>query len=90
MYNSNKLIEGGLWVLKRWRKSECLHQLTMADSDIPEECYLYRLAKESGQILPRFHHVVLASSCQDQYAGFDSARIEVSDKARQEPTMGSV
>ncbi|KAF4743656.1 hypothetical protein FOZ63_022327 [Perkinsus olseni] len=77
-------------VLKRWRKSECLHQLTMADSDIPEECYLYRLAKESGQILPQFQHVVLASSCQDQYAGFDSARIEVSDKARQEPTMGSV
>jgi hypothetical protein len=31
MYNSNKIIDTGIWILKRWKKSICLQQLTMAD-----------------------------------------------------------
>lgn len=31
MYNSNKLFDAGMWVLKNWRKSKCLMQLSMTD-----------------------------------------------------------
>jgi len=31
MYSASKLVSAGLWVIKKWKKSECLKMLTMAD-----------------------------------------------------------
>lgn len=31
MYNSNRIVDAGIWLLKKWRKSKCLQQLTMSD-----------------------------------------------------------
>ena len=31
MYNSNKLFDAGMWLLKKWRNSRCLTQLSMSD-----------------------------------------------------------
>ena len=57
MYNSSKMIdagriiqhiynkEKGLWFLKKWKKSKCLQELTMTDSQNIEETYLYKLTK---------------------------------------------
>jgi len=32
MYNPSKIIDAGIWILKRWKKSTSLQQLTMTDS----------------------------------------------------------
>lgn len=49
MYNSNKLFDAGMWLLKNWRKSTCLTQLSMTDQTKPEDTCLYKLS-----ILPGF------------------------------------
>jgi predicted alpha/beta hydrolase family esterase len=79
MYNSSKLFDAGMWFLKKWRKSKCLLQLSMTDSKNIEEAALFRLSKASG--LQHFKNIVLVSSYQDQYAPFDSARIQICKKA---------
>ena len=45
MYTSSKIIEAGMWILKRWRKSHCLTQLSMSDSKNIEETFLYKLSQ---------------------------------------------
>lgn len=73
MYNSSKLFDAGMWVLKKWRKSKCLTQLSMSDQKNLEDTLLYKLSCVPG--LNWFKNVALVSSYQDQYAPFDSARI---------------
>ena len=34
-----------MWVLKKWKKSTCLKELTMTDSEKTEDTYLYKLSK---------------------------------------------
>ncbi|CAG9323918.1 unnamed protein product [Blepharisma stoltei] len=77
MYNSSKIIDAGIWLLKKWRRSKCLVQLSMTDSLNPRDCYLYKLSNETG--LEWFKHFCLVSSHQDEYAPFGSARIEVKE-----------
>lgn len=48
MYNSNKLLDAGMWVMKNWKKSLCLTQLSMTDADLPEDTCLFKLAEQSG------------------------------------------
>ncbi len=59
MYHSSKIVDAGtefnpipdqliiigMWVLKKWKKSQGLKELTMTDSEKPEETYLYKLSK---------------------------------------------
>lgn len=84
MYNSNKLFDAGMWFLKKWRKSKCLLQLSMSDHKNMEETVLFRLSTVSG--LQHFKNVVLISSFQDQYAPFDSARIQMCKRATDDST----
>lgn len=88
MYNSSKIIDAGMWFLKKWKKSTCLQELTMTDAPNMEDTYLFKLSKNKG--LEWFKTVVLLSSYQDMYAPFESARIQTSKKATQESTRGSV
>lgn len=44
MYNANKIIEAGMWFLKKWRKSQSLTQLSLADATNPEDAYVYQLS----------------------------------------------
>lgn len=60
MYNSSKLFDAGMWVLKKWRKSKCLTQLSMSDQKNLEETCLYRLSCTPG--LNWFKNVALVSS----------------------------
>lgn len=93
MYHSNKIVESGkflifkskgvgMWILRKWKKSKCLLELSMTDSEKLENCYLYKLSKSEG--LTWFKNVVLLSSHQDSYAPFDSARIQISKKITQD------
>ena len=74
MYNASKLIDAGIWILKRWKKSRCLQQLSMSDAENLEETFLFRLAQYEG--LNWFTNIGLISSYQDQYVPFESARIQ--------------
>ncbi len=67
-YSDSKLIEAGIWLLKKWRKSKSLAQLS-DNSD--KSTFLVRLSLSPG--LAWFQQVVLVSSFQDQYVPFDSA-----------------
>lgn len=87
-YSSNTLFSTGLWVVKKVRKSKCLEQLCMTDAENPKETFLYRLSRKPG--LAWFRHIALVSSYQDQYAPYESARIEISQEAEADPHMGPV
>lgn len=75
MYNSSAIIDAGMWILKKLTKSLCMKQLSMTDSDIPEECFLYKLSQNNG--IQWFKHICLVSSYQDNYVPFESSRIEI-------------
>ena len=79
MYASNTIVDAGIWVLKRWRKSLCLEQLTMSDAKDYHNTLLYQLSSSPG--LDWFKNVLLVSSYQDRYVPVESARIELSPKA---------
>ncbi|OMJ68881.1 hypothetical protein SteCoe_33535 [Stentor coeruleus] len=76
MYKSSALVDAGMWFLKKFKKNYSMKQLTMTDSEVPEETFLYKLSQVHG--LEWFKHIGLVSSFQDNYAPFESARIEIS------------
>ena len=79
MYNSNSLINAGMWFLKNWKSSESLKQLSMSDKSSPKDCYLYKLSKSVG--LSWFKHLVFLGSNQDRYAPYDSSRVQLCSRA---------
>lgn len=79
MYNSSALVDAGMWFIKKWRKSLCMKQLSMSDASSPIDSFLYGLSLAEG--IQWFKHIAFVSSIQDNYAPFESARIEVGPKA---------
>ena len=79
MYNSSVLVDAGMWIIKKWKKSLCMKQLSMTDYDNVYDCFLYGLSKRPG--IEWFKHIALISSVQDNYAPFESARIDVGPSA---------
>lgn len=82
MYNSSKIVEAGLWVLKRMRKSLCLQQLSMSDAERIEDTFLFRLSKQVG--MNWFKNIMFVASGQDHYVPFESARVQRCEEARQD------
>jgi hypothetical protein len=70
---SSKLIEGGLFFLRFFRKSEVLEQLTLKDSLHTENCLLSRLSTSEG--LNWFRRVIFVGSSQDGYSLISSSTI---------------
>nr|GMD31503.1 protein FAM135B-like [Ipomoea batatas]GMD36381.1 protein FAM135B-like [Ipomoea batatas] len=46
LYSSNSLFNSGLWVLKKLRGTQCIHQLTFSDDPDIENTFLYKLCKD--------------------------------------------
>ncbi|OEH76463.1 serine esterase [Cyclospora cayetanensis] len=67
----SRIVSFGLWLLKKWRKSLCLQQLTLSDSRDLRQCYLYRLSRCDA--LSLFEHLCFLASAQDAYAPLHSA-----------------
>ena len=88
MYNSSKIIDAGMWVLKKWKGSQSLRQIGMTDHSDPKKTFLYKLSKKPG--LEWFKNILLASSFQDGYAPFDSARIQICSKAKKDTAKGNI
>ncbi|CAD8092276.1 unnamed protein product [Paramecium sonneborni] len=72
--SSSKVVDTGLWLIRKWKKCVCLNQLTLNDSSNPLETCLYKLSLYEG--LGWFTNIALMSSYQDTYSPFESARIQ--------------
>ncbi|KAL9682412.1 hypothetical protein QQ045_014210 [Rhodiola kirilowii] len=75
MYSSNSLFNSGLWLLKKFKNTQCIHQLTFTDDPDLRNTFLYKLCKQ--KTLDNFRNIILLSSPQDGYVPYHSARIEV-------------
>ena len=79
MYNTSKLVDAGMWIIKKLKKSLSLKQLSMTDTNEARSSFLYKLSNLQG--LEWFRNVALVGAHQDNYAPFESARVEVGAKA---------
>ncbi|KAK2724219.1 protein FAM135A-like isoform X2 [Artemia franciscana] len=75
LYNSSGLVNAGMWLIQRLKKSGSLYQLSMKDSEDIRQTFLFKLARNSQ--LHLFKNVVLCGSAQDRYVPLHSARIEL-------------
>ncbi|XP_030943248.1 protein FAM135B-like isoform X2 [Quercus lobata] len=75
LYSSNSLFNSGLWLLKKLKGAQCIHQLTLTDNPDLHDTFLYKLCKK--RTLQNFRNVILLSSPQDGYVPYHSARIEM-------------
>ncbi|XP_022883661.1 protein FAM135A-like [Olea europaea var. sylvestris] len=75
LYSSNSLFNGGLWLLKKLKGTQCIHQLTFTDDPDLQNTFLYKLSKE--KTLENFRNIILLSSPQDGYVPYHSARVEM-------------
>ncbi|MBA0705989.1 hypothetical protein Golax_018133, partial [Gossypium laxum] len=74
LYSSNSLFKSGLWLLKKLKGTQCIHQLTFTDDPDIRNTFFYKLCKQ--KTLENFKNIVLLSSPQDGYVPYHSARIE--------------
>lgn len=75
LYNNSGLVNMGMWFMQKWKKSGSLHQLALKDATDIRKTFMYELSLKSN--LHMFKHILLASSTQDRYVPWHSARIEV-------------
>lgn len=61
--------------------------MTLNDAKSIENCALFKLSKHPG--LEWFKHLMLIGSYQDQYAPYDSARIQICTEAAQDVQKGN-
>lgn len=87
VYNSSGLINMGIWVMQKIKKSESLSQLRLRDDPDLRNTYLYRLSTNPG--LDLFRYVLLVGSPQDRYVPYHSTRIELCKAAiKDSSTLG--
>lgn len=75
LYSSNSLFNSGLWLLKKLKGTQCIHQLTFTDDSDLQKTFFYKLCKQ--KTLENFRNIILLSSPQDGYVPYHSARIEL-------------
>lgn len=51
MYTSSKIIEAGIWILQKWKKSQCLQQLSMSDAKNVDETFLFKLSNSKVKFI---------------------------------------
>jgi pimeloyl-ACP methyl ester carboxylesterase len=77
LYSSSSLIDAGMWILKKLKKSDALLQLTMSDTPEMKDTLVYKMSQTPE--LGLFKNVVLFGSDQDTYCPFDSATIQIAE-----------
>ena len=70
----NSLVGTGMWVLRKWYKSQSLLQLSRKDGSSARQSFLYHLSLCPG--FEFFKNVLLVASHQDKYVPFHSARLQ--------------
>ncbi|KAG8088778.1 hypothetical protein GUJ93_ZPchr0011g27390 [Zizania palustris] len=84
-YSSNSLFNSGLWLMKRLKGVQCMHQLTFSDEQDPKNTFFYRLCKM--KTLDNFKNIILVSSPQDGYVPYHSARIDLCPASSSDNSM---
>ncbi|WCJ24939.1 Protein FAM135B [Euphorbia peplus] len=79
LYSSNSLFNSGMWFMKKFKGTQCIHQLTFTDEPNLKNTFFYKLCER--KTLDHFKHIILISSPQDGYVPYHSARIELSRPA---------
>lgn len=77
LYDTKMIVNVGIWLLKKYKKSKCLSQLSFSDAPQIKDCYMYRLSQSEG--IGWFTNIILLASHQDNYSPFESSRMEMSD-----------
>lgn len=79
LYSSNSLFNSGMWLLKKLKGAQCIHQLTSTDDPDLQNTFFYKLSMK--KTLEYFKNIILLSSPQDGYVPYHSARIELCQAA---------
>ncbi|CAI0401594.1 unnamed protein product [Linum tenue] len=79
LYSSNSLFNSGMWLLKKLKGTQCIHQLTFTDDPDLRNTFFYQLCQH--KTLDHFRNIILMSSPQDGYVPYHSARIELCQAA---------
>ena len=87
LYNSSGLVNIGMWVIQKWKKSGSLLQMALKDHSDMTKTYLYKLSEKPS--LQHFRHILLVASPQDRYVPFHSARIEMCKAAQRDSAYGT-
>ncbi|XP_072046325.1 protein FAM135A-like [Amphiura filiformis] len=85
LYNTSALVNTGMWLMQKWKKSSSLLQLAFKDNSDIRQTFLYKLSKAKG--LSLFKNVLLVGSLQDRYVPIHSARIEMCRGATKDKTI---
>ncbi|CAF2818752.1 unnamed protein product [Rotaria sp. Silwood2] len=88
LFNSSGLVNMGMWLMQKWKKSCSLSQMSFKDHVDPKQTYLYKLSKKP--CLEYFKNILLIASPQDRYVPFHSARIELCKAALKDTVYGSI
>lgn len=88
LYNSSGLVNMGLWIMQKWKRSGSLLQLSLKDHSDLKSTFLYKLSKKPT--LEYFKNVLLVASLQDRYVPFHSARIEMCKAAYKDNQYGNL
>ena len=88
MFGSSTLVGSAMWIMKKWKRSQCLAQLSLTDAETLEETFLYQLAQDES--IGLFDILVLVSSPQDRYVPYSSSRMELAPEALYSAEKGSV
>ncbi|CAF4608010.1 unnamed protein product [Rotaria sp. Silwood1] len=88
LFNSSGLVNMGMWLMQKWKKSCSLSQMSFKDHVDPKQTYLYKLSKKP--CLEYFKNILLIASPQDRYVPFHSARIELCKAALKDAVYGSI
>lgn len=51
LYSSNSLFNSGLWLLKKLKGTQCIHQLTFTDDPDLQNTFFYKLCKVSKLLI---------------------------------------
>lgn len=79
---TNNLVNLGLWIMQKWKKSTSLLQLCLKDNVDPYKTFIYNLSKDCKMHL--FKYVLLCGSSQDHYVPRHSAHIQICNQSLQD------
>ena len=88
LFGRSKALQAGFWVMRSWKKSLCLSQLSLTDNENPRKTYMYKLSQKAS--LSYFQNVLLVSSPEDRYTPYHSTRIEMHRKTVQDTKWGRI
>lgn len=59
MYSSNSIFNSGLWLLKKIKGTQCIHQLTFTDDHDLENTFIFKLSR-----VIKIMHIFLGLKCR--------------------------